>query len=158
MGSGSASTRPGEKTIFISYAHEDSKWLKKVQTNLKALKILGLKLTVWDDNQIKAGTKWQDEIKQALSESQVAILLVSTDFMASGFIQEDELPPLLKGAEAGGTTILPLIIRPCLYTSHPELSAYQAINDPAKPLSKLSQPEQDEILVKLATRVRDLAG
>jgi hypothetical protein len=88
----------------------------------------------------------------------VAILLVSTDFMASKFIQEDELPPLLKSAEAGGATILPLIIRPCLYTSHPELSVYQSINDPARPLSKLPQPEQDEILVKLAERVRELLG
>jgi FixJ family two-component response regulator len=146
----------GGKTVFISYAHADQKWLKKVQTNLLALNLLGLKFTLWDDTKIKAGAKWREEIENALTESKVAILLVSTDFMASKFIQEKELPPLLKAAATEGTTILPLILRPCLFTSHSELSAYQAVNDPAKPLSKLPPPDQDEILVKLAEKIRDL--
>jgi hypothetical protein len=146
----------GGKTVFISYAHADGKWLKKVQMNLQALNLLGLKFDVWDDTRIKPGTKWQVEIEKALSASKVAILLVSTDFMASRFIQEKEVPPLLKAAAAGGTTVLSLILKPSLFTSHPELSAYQALNDPAKPLSKLSQPEQDEVLVRLAERVREL--
>jgi CheY-like chemotaxis protein len=150
--------KPGDKTVFISYSHLDGRWLKKVQANLDVLNYLGLKFTLWDDTKIKSGTKWRPEIDKALAASQVAILLVSTEFMTSKFIQEDELPPLLKSAEADGTTILPLILKPCLFSKHPKLSAYQAINDPAKPLSRLSQPEQDEILVKLAERVRDLLG
>jgi CheY-like chemotaxis protein len=148
--------KAGQKTVFISYSHLDGRWLRKVQTNLEVLNYLGIKFTPWEDTKIKSGTKWRAEIEKALAASQVAILLVSTDFMASKFIQEDELPPLLKSAEAGGTTILPLILKPCLFAKHPKLSAYQAVNDPARPLSRLTQPEQDEILVKLAERVREL--
>jgi hypothetical protein len=152
------SAKAGQKTVFISYSHLDGRWLRKVQTNLEVLNYLGIKFTPWEDTKIKSGTKWRAEIEKALAASQVAILLVSTDFMASKFIQEDELPPLLKSAEAGGTTILPLILKPCLFAKHPKLSAYQAVNDPTRPLSRLTQPEQDEILVRLAERVRELLG
>ena len=140
QGSATDPAKPHDKTVFISYSHLDGRWLKKVQTNLEVLNYLGLKFTLWDDTKIKSGTKWRAEIDEALAASQVAILLVSTEFMTSKFIQEDELPPLLKSAEAGGTTILPLILKPCLFTKHPKLSVYQAVNDPARPLSKLSQP------------------
>ena len=156
QGSATDPAKPHDKTVFISYSHLDGRWLKKVQTNLEVLNYLGLKFTLWDDTKIKSGTKWRAEIDEALAASQVAILLVSTEFMTSKFIQEDELPPLLKSAEAGGTTILPLILKPCLFTKHPKLSVYQAVNDPARPLSKLPASDQDDILVDLAERVRDL--
>jgi hypothetical protein len=148
----------GRKKVFISYSHRDREWLKRVQTHLKVLEYLGVKFSVWDDTQIMAGTKWRDAIEEALSESNVAILLVSTDFLVSSFIQEKELPKLLKAASNGGTTILPVILKPCLFNIAPELSAYQSVNDPAQPLSKLLEPEQDEILVSLAARIRDLVS
>ncbi len=149
---------PGGKTVFISYSHKDREWLTRVQVHLKVLEYIGVKFTLWDDTRIVAGAKWRGEINHALSASKVAILLVSADFLASSFIQETELPSLLKAAAGGGTTILPVILKPCFFTSHPELSVYQSVNDPAKPLSKLSEPEQDEILVHLAKRIRDLVS
>lgn len=83
-------------------------------------------------------------------------MLVSADFMASEFISNNELPPLLKAAENDGAAILPLILKPWLYTKHPKLVEFQAVNDPAKALSKLSDDEQDEILVALAERIMEL--
>ena len=142
--------------IFISYSHKDRKWLERIQTQLKVLEDQGVNITLWDDSQIKSGMKWREEIEKALSASKVAILLVSTDFLASSFIQENRLSPLLKDASAGITTILPVIIEPCLFTSHPDISAYQSVNDPAKPLSMLPRPEQDAILAELADRVLGL--
>ncbi len=100
--------------------------------------------------------KWRDEIEKALEAAKVAILLVSTDFLASDFISEDELPPLLKAAEEDGAIILPLILKVCRYTSHKNLSEFQSVNDPKKPLSKLSENDQDEVLVKLADRIEEL--
>ena len=81
---------------------------------------------------------------------------MSTDFLASDFIRKGELPHLLKAAENNGATILPLILKPCRYTKHKKLSEFQAINDPKKPLSKLTENEQDEILVDMANRIAEL--
>lgn len=147
-----------KKHIFISYSHQDKEWLKKVTTNLKVLQIHNLsdKFEVWDDTKIKSGDRWKVEIKDALAKSGIAILIVSTDFLASDFIKSEELPDILKNAQEQGTKILPLIIRPCLFTSIPSLSVFQAINDPNVPLTSCSQTEQEEILVELAKTVNDI--
>jgi hypothetical protein len=128
-----------------------------VQTHLKVLKNLGISVNLWDDTQIQAGQKWRDEIEKALSGAKVAILLVSTDFLASDFISDVELPTLLKAAEKDGATILSLILKPCLYTMHQELNEFEAVNDPKKePLSTLTESEQDKILVALSQRLVEL--
>jgi hypothetical protein len=142
--------------VFVSYSHRDQEWLARVQTHLKVLKNLGIEVNLWDDTQIKAGDKWREEIRKALEAAKVAILLVSTDFLASDFISTDELPTLLKAAENDGATIIPLILKPCLYNKYPKLADFQAVNDPAESLLELTEVEQDKMLVKLAERVMEL--
>jgi internalin A len=155
------SQRSGSRTVerskvFISYSHKDKEWLMKVQTHLKVLENIGIDINIWDDSQIKPGMRWREEIENALSSAKVAILLVSTDFLASDFISKNELPPLLKAAEKDGATILPLLLRPSLFIQHPQLKEFQSVNSPLKPLSTLSEGEQDAILVSLMQRVVEL--
>jgi hypothetical protein len=142
--------------VFVSYSHKDGDWLKRVQTHLQVLENLGISVNLWDDTKIKPGMKWRAEIEKALAAAKVAILLVSTDFLASEFIRTNELPPLLKAAENDGATILPLILEPCLFNSHKSLAEFQAVNSPTTPLSKLRKNKQQEILVALANRIAEL--
>lgn len=157
-----ASARVPEPTIsertnvFVSYSHKDRAWLEKVQTQFKVLDHLGIKINLWDDTKIKSGDKLYAEIKKTLAETKVAILLVSADFLASEFIANDELPSLLNAAENYGMTILPIILKPCLFTQHPRLSNFQSVNDPTEPLSTLSEGEQDQVFVDLAKRIIEL--
>ncbi len=143
--------------IFISYSHKDSKWLERVQVHLKGLRHLEIDAQAWDDTQIQSGMKWYKEIKGALAQSQAAILLISADFLASDFIANEELPELLKTAKNNGLTILPVIVKPSLF-GKTKLGAFQAVNNPSKPLAGLSVSEQDAELVKLAERVAELVG
>ena len=143
--------------VFVSYSHKDKQpWLEKLQTHLKVLENEGLSLNMWDDTKIKAGMKWREEIEKALASAKVAILLVSTDFLASDFILQDELPPLLKAAEKDGAIILPIILKSCRYTDSKHLKEFQAVNDPRKPLSILTENEQDEVLLGLSNRIAEL--
>ena len=142
--------------VFVSYSHKDKEWLKKVQTQFKVLEHLGIEINLWDDTKIKSGDKLYAEIKKTLAETKVAILLVSADFLASDFIANDELPSLLKAAEKYGMTILPIILKPCLFTEHPKLSKFQSVNKPSEPLSSLSESEQDQVFVDLAYRIIEL--
>lgn len=139
-------------SVFVSYCHQDARWLKRLKVHLTPLVREGL-LDLWEDTKIRPGANWRDEIEQALSRARVAILLVSADFLASDFIVTKELPPLLDKAASGGAAILSVVIRPCLYSRHQELSKYQALNPPEKPLDSMSKSDAEAILVNLAKEV-----
>ena len=93
--------------VFVSYARADTKWLRRLQVHLRPLERSG-QIMLWSDAQIEAGQRWREEINTAMDESQVAILLISADFLASDFIADNELPPLLAAAESQGAIILPV--------------------------------------------------
>lgn len=143
------------KSIFVSYSHKDVEFLERLNVHLKPFE-KGGQIDLWSDTKIKAGEKWQDKINKALDESVIAILLVSADFLASDFIVDNELPPLLKDAEEKGKVILPLIVKPCRFTKDENLSKFQSINDPKFPLSKLNDNDREEMYVKVADVIDNL--
>lgn len=145
-----ASRRNG---VFISYSHADRGWLERLQKHLKPLQREGIE--VWADTRLKAGEQWRDEIREALSNTRVAILLISADFLASDFIVTNELPPLLTAAEEDGATILPVIISACGYVRMESLSRFQAVNDPAKPLVDMRRGNREKVLDQVARAVED---
>lgn len=124
--------RPTRSRVFISYSHKDLKWLKRLEPHVAHLETL-----IWDDTRIKPGADWRGEIRQQLDEAKVAILLVSAHYLASKFIKENELPPLLKAAKEEGAVILPVIVSPCRFDVTESLSQFQALNDPDQPLMKM---------------------
>ncbi len=141
--------------VFVSYSHLDQEWLKRLQVHLKPLERHGL-VDRWDDTLIAAGQKWKGEIAKAIDSAAVAILLVSADFLASDFIDKDELPPLLNAAEGEGTVILPLIVSPCRFSETESLAQFQAVNPPSEPLIRMSKADQEQTFVSLAKRVDQL--
>ena len=146
---------PSERgTVFISYSHaeKDKAWLERLRVHLRPLERDGL-IEHFDDTNIKPGADWRAEIMAALARAKIAILLVSADFLASDFIAADELPPLLKKAEAGGTIILPVILSPCRFTNTPALARFQAVNDPRTPLESLTRAESEAVLLRVADAV-----
>jgi hypothetical protein len=149
----------GSRTrIFVSYSSADVSWLERLQVHLKPLERAGL-IEWWAyTRDLLAGQVWEDEIKKALAAAHIGVLLVSADFVASDFIAKNELPPLLAAAQDRGLTILSLIVGPSQFENMPELSRFQAVNPPSQPLIGLSKAGQEDVLLKLANRIRGLAG
>ena len=69
--------------------------------------------------------------------AKVAVLLVSADFLASDFIVDNELPPLLAAAELKGAVILSVIVSSCRFKQTETLSQFQVVNPPTQPLNLL---------------------
>ena len=105
--------------------------------------------TVWCDDDIKASEEWEKKIKQAISETKVAIFLVSTEFLASDFVMDKEVPAILKEVEKGYTFPLFIILKPCSFTDIPRLSKYQTVNPPTQEVSKMDENEKAALFVNL---------
>jgi nucleoside 2-deoxyribosyltransferase len=138
--------------VFISYSHSDAEYLDRLLVHLKPLEKEGL-IDLWVDTRLRAGDRWRKEIEKALQRSTVAILLVSADFLASDFITDNELPPLLRNAEERGTRVIPLIVKPCQFTRDKSLRHFQSINDPKRALVLLPGGQQELIFDQVATEV-----
>jgi len=144
---------PDQKSIFVSYAHEDERWLKKLRPHLENLARDVAEISYWDDKKIKPGEDWHQEIQDRLGVARAAVLLVSADFLASEFIRNDELPKLLSRAESRRTRLFCLIIRPCRFDKVALLSRFQAVNGPDKTLSEMRPPEQERSFLRLTDQL-----
>jgi hypothetical protein len=162
--------------IFLCYAHADNessdpdkRWLDRAIKHMGPLSQQKI-LSSWSDQEIKAGTNWDQSIEEAISDCIAAVLFVSPDFLNSKYIRESEIPRLLKEAEDRGIVIIPVTLRHCLAdvaefkypdpVNGPEtfsLNLLQGINGPDRPLNSLEQHEQDKILTVLARRLLGIA-
>ncbi|BAY78185.1 Miro domain-containing protein [Nostoc linckia NIES-25] len=138
--------------VFISYSHQDQQWLTKLQKHLKPM-IRNQTFVAWDDSKIQPGAKWREEIEKALAAAKVAVLLVSPDFLASDFIADNELPPLLDAAEAEGLTIIWI---PLTYSSYEEteIEKYQSAHPPNQPLNSLNSAQENRAWVDICKKIK----
>lgn len=136
--------------VFISYSHRDKRFLDELLTHLKPLERAG-RVSSWSDKQLKPGEKWFEEIKRTLQSSKVVVMLLTSNFLASDFINDFELAPVLKEAEAGGVRILWVLVRACSY-QHTALKNYQALLPLDKPLAEM-KAERDRAWVAICKEI-----
>jgi hypothetical protein len=165
---------PESPRIFICYARVDNEspdpskcWLDRLLRQLSPLERQGL-LKIWSDEDTKLGTDWDQTIKETLNQALAAVLLVSQDFLGSKYINEVELPLLLKRHKEQGIVLLPVVLRrsdldaPFFYTDEAgqqqtfALSRLQAPNWGYKPLNAMTEAEQDETLYKVYERLKEI--
>lgn len=145
---------PDKWEIFISYSHSDAKWMEAVRRTLEPLIRSGT-LSVWADSKLHAGSKWREELSGAIARADAALLLVTPDFLASDFIQGNELPPLLEAARTRGLLVLWVAVAASLYRVT-EIEKYQALNEPDRPLQALSKARRQRELVSICEKIHAL--
>ncbi len=138
--------------IFISYSHKDTYWLERLTTTLKPLARRG-EISIFSDLDIQTGTQWREAIQQALDSAEVAILLVSQDFLASDFIAQHEIAPLLKAAEEKRLKIFWIAVRYSTYADT-DIERFKAANNPSQPLASFLPHELDRELVQIYQKIK----
>jgi hypothetical protein len=119
--------------------------------------------SIWSDQEISPGDRWDDEIKQGLERAHVGLLLITQSFLNSEYISDVEVPRLVAKAQEEGLQLL------CLYVSPSNVEAvrysiggqqvclteYQGLNAPNNPLSRMSEPKQDDVLSRVSVEIVD---
>ncbi len=130
------------KKIFISYSHRDETFKNELIVMLAGLQRQGI-IDLWQDRRIQAGSNWFNAIQKAMEVCDVAMLLVSSDFIASRFIEEVEIKGLFKRRVREGLCVIPIIVRPCLWESEPIIKDIQTLPRDGKPVISFSKENGD---------------
>lgn len=99
--------------IFFCYAHQDDLLRDEFE---KHLSVLNLKhsgdILTWYDREIQPGIDWNKEIEINLNNSDIILLLISSDFMASDYCYGVEMRRALERHKSGEARVIPIILRP----------------------------------------------
>lgn len=106
--------------VFISYSHENGDWL--IGDKIKSLlpfwqRALSEDNTVfWYDRDsqdgLRGSDRWNDRIVEELNRCDIAILLITQDFIISPFIRKEELPILIQRAKDKQIELVPILVEP----------------------------------------------
>lgn len=136
--------------VFVSYSHADISFLADIKRHFKPFQ----NIEFWDDSKIQPGKKWKEEIEQGMKKAKVAILLLSTDFFGSDFINNQEVPAILKAAEKDGLTILTVILKPCPFEEYPNINQFQAMNPPSNTVLGMNELEKETLYLNLVRQTK----
>ena len=100
--------------IIISYHQKDLNYKNQFEKNLKVLQGYD-KIEFWSRDEISPSSDKLHEYKTQLEEASVIIPLVSSDYLGSEKIENDELNHILNQIKNRQVKIIPIIIRRCLF-------------------------------------------
>ena len=100
--------------VFVSYSHQDTKWLKLLDPHLRSLANLGV-LESFDDRQLLGGDTWDPEIRRRLDEADLIILIITANFMASEYIARVELSRTLERRAKEHALVIPILADHCFW-------------------------------------------
>lgn len=136
--------------LFYSYAHQDERLLKRLETHLSALRQQGV-ITEWHDRKIVAGTDWKQSIDTHLMTAAVILLLISPDFLASDYCYGVEMQRALARHARGDACVIPVILRPVDWQGTPFAHLHCVPTD-GKPITTWSN--RDEAFRDVAIAIR----
>ena len=141
------------KNLFISYSQNDGYLLETIKPYLQQLTIQ-THFCGWDDTKIDHGDERKKEFAQFISKCDVALLLVSTNFLAYEFHDNEEIPGMLNSAKRKGVKIFILILDNCPFDEHHTLHKYQCLNDPTKPVEELYETSRKQLFVDITSEIK----
>jgi tetratricopeptide (TPR) repeat protein len=113
-------------SVFVSYSHKDEKWKDRLLPHLRMFEQED-RLTIWEDRQIDAGSTWYDKLKAAMEAAEVAVCLISANYLSSDFCVKEEIPYFLKRRTDNGLLLLPILIDECLWEEIDWLKSIQML-------------------------------
>jgi hypothetical protein len=99
---------------FVSYSHDDYGVVETFKTHLRAIE-LAFDVQFWWDNRISTGYHWDAAIQRGIAVAEIFVLLMSSGFIGSGYINNAEIPAIRERAKSPGTVVLPVVLERCFW-------------------------------------------
>ena len=138
-------TKPLE--VFFSYSH---KMRERLEAHLITLKRENV-IAGWHDRKINPGEEWKGKIDKHLEKSDIILLLISADFLASDYCYDVELDRALARHKIGEARVIPIILRPCEWPVT-RIGKLQALPRDGKPVC--NYPTQDHAFSEVVRGIR----
>src|SRR3954447_25739580 len=94
---------------FVSFCRRDSalkdEFLGRLENLFAAAK--GIRLVGWQDRDIELGSRWHDQIQEAIETCDFGLLLISPAYLGRDYIVSQELPRFLEP----GKQLVPVALR-----------------------------------------------
>jgi hypothetical protein len=131
---------------FISYSHADEALKDEFIKHFAVLRREGL-IEAWHDRKLLPNEHLDSSISAQLAASDVIVLLVSADFIASDYCYEKEMVRAFERAAAGQAKVVTLIVRPCAWKNLPvgggaKLGDFVALPADGKPVIEWANTDQ----------------
>lgn len=128
------------KKLFYSYAHEDKSFRDKIIKHL-AILIEKNSLGQLNDRKILPSGKLNDEIKAEMLSSDIILLLLSSNFLASTYCME-EMKEALRLRKEKGVAVIPILLSSCSWKDVKELSKLMVLPKDGRPIADWSSQEE----------------
>ncbi len=132
---------PAPLKTFLIYARSDEAYKNDLLRHLRGTLIASGELEVWSDEQIRPGEDWDKSIKHNLEQSQIVLVLVSADSLASPYINSSELRQAVDQRAEGRSVVVPICVKPCGWRFNPIIRDLQGLPKNMRPVSEYPNPE-----------------
>ena len=136
--------------LFYSYAHEDERYRDELEKHLAMLRNKGV-IKEWHDRKLIAGNELNHKVLKELQASNIAMFLISSDFLSSKYCYEIELKKALELQEEGKIRSIAILVRPVDYEGAP-FEKFVMLPTDARPVTEWDN--QDEAWMVVAKEIR----
>ncbi len=136
--------------VFYSYAPQDESLREELEKHLSFLQRRHF-IAGWHYQKITAGKDVSDEVSIHLNTSQMILLLVSPDFLASDYCFDVEVRQALERHASKEAYVIPIILRPVAWEDTP-FGKLQALPAQGKPVT--TWLNRDEAFLDIAKGIQ----
>ena len=137
--------------IFIAHHKKERDELQKLLTHLAVLKSKNA-LTIWHKSQIPAGENHQKTYDDHLKKANIALLLITADFIASSEFQNLKT----KLSNQPKTKVVPILVKPSSWKEDSYLKKLQVLPKNKQTIPASSTVNTDEAYVHITSEINHL--
>jgi serine/threonine protein kinase len=129
---------------------EDSDFVEELEIHLRSLTVIDPSISSWDASMISAGSSSLEVIDKHLSDANVILLIVSSDYLISDYCCK-EMKKAMKRHESGEARVVPIIFRSCNWGEWP-FAQLEVLPKRRRPIDCL--PNRDKVLQDVIGEVK----